>query len=168
MAVAFAALILLAGCRTTPQGSARSDAGPESAAASEGGAEGGVEDEVGSTAGAPGEDAAMSADADLPWVATRDEARAAVGSQVRIRGTVFREKMGDSIQSGGLELLCYDFQLPDELVRQQAVVVGTIDRFSPPVAEVASDGSISQGVTMPSTRLVLRDCRVVADDSESP
>jgi len=105
----------------------------------------------------------MATDSALPWVASPDEARAALGSEVRVRGTVRREKLGDSIQAGDLNLICPDIQLPDELVRQEAVVAGTLDEFSPPVAEVAPDGSISQGVATSSSRLALRNCRIVAD-----
>ncbi len=110
----------------------------------------------------------MQSNTTLPRVRTAEEARTALGSEVWIQGTVRREKLGDSIQSGEFNLLCPDFELPDELVRQEAAVAGRVENYSPPVAEVGPDGAISQGTEMPSSRLVLRDCRQVDLDQDQP
>jgi hypothetical protein len=60
-------------------------------------------------------------------ITTHDEARAALGKMVQIRGTVQREKLGDTINVGDLSVRCTDFQFPDASVGSSVTAEGTLE-----------------------------------------
>ena len=59
-------------------------------------------------------------------IASNDDARAAVGKVVTIRGTVQREKLGDTLNVGDLSVRCEDFRFPDVVVGHTATAEGTL------------------------------------------
>ena len=89
-------------------------------------------------------------------VTTFAEVKAAAGKLVRVRGKVFREKLGDGVIVDGLDILCTDVRLPADAV--EATLEGRLELWEPPVAETNAEGEISQGVEEGTARWVLRDC----------
>lgn len=89
-------------------------------------------------------------------VTTFAEVKAAAGKLVRVSGKVFREKLGDGVMVDGLDILCPDLRLPEDVV--EAALEGRLELWEPPVAETNAKGEISQGVAEATARWVLRDC----------
>ncbi len=89
-------------------------------------------------------------------VATFAELKAAAGQRVRVKGRVQHEKLGDSVVVDGLDVLCPDLRLPDDVT--EAELEGRLELWEPPVATTNDKGEISQGVTESTRRWVLRDC----------
>jgi hypothetical protein len=95
--------------------------------------------------------------ATAPLVTTFAELKAAEGKEVRVRGPVFHEKMGDGVDVDGLSILCPDLRLSDDV--KEATLTGRLELWEPPVATVDEHGAISQGVEEGTRRWILRDCR---------
>jgi hypothetical protein len=109
--------------------------------------------------GACGGPKTMSKDTSTaPVIATNDEARAAVGKVVRVRGTVQREKLGDTVNAGDLSVRCMDFRFPDAAVGQTVMAEGTLEITSDEPATTSSTGEISQGAEGGTSSFVIRNC----------
>lgn len=93
-------------------------------------------------------------------IATNDEARNAVGKLVRIRGTVQREKLGDTLNVGDLSVRCVDFRFPDALVGRTATAEGTLEITRDEPATTTDAGEISQGTEDGTSSFVIRNCVV--------
>lgn len=91
-------------------------------------------------------------------IASNDDARAAVGKVVRIRGTVQREKLGDTINVGDLSVRCEDFRFPDAVVGHTATAEGTLAVVRDEPATVSASGEISQGTEGGGSSFVIRHC----------
>jgi hypothetical protein len=91
-------------------------------------------------------------------VVTSDEARAAVGKIVRVRGKVQREKLGDTLNVGDLSVRCMDYRFPDSVVGGTSTAEGTLDIVTDEPATRSSTGEISQGVEGETSSFVLRNC----------
>jgi len=101
--------------------------------------------------------AGASAAAPAREVATFAELEAAQGQRVRVRGPVFHEKLGDGVEVDGRSILCPDLRFPDGVTT--AALEGRLELWDAPVATTGARGEISQGVTEPTRRWVLRDCQ---------
>lgn len=93
-----------------------------------------------------------------PMITSSNDARAAVGQVVRIRGTVQREKLGDTLNVGDLSVRCEDFRFPDDAVSHTATAEGTLAIVRDEPAAVSTRGEISQGVEGGGSSFVLRHC----------
>lgn len=91
---------------------------------------------------------------------TNDEARAAVGKRVRVRGTVQREKLGDTLNLGDLSVRCPDFRFPDGSVGTAMTAEGTLEIVVDEAVTISPRGEISQGVEQGTSSFVLRGCTV--------
>jgi hypothetical protein len=94
----------------------------------------------------------------VPMITTHDEARAAVGKIVQVRGTVQREKLGDTINAGDLAVRCVDFQFPDALVGGTATAEGKLEIMTDEPATTSPSGEISQGTEDGGSSFVIRNC----------
>lgn len=102
----------------------------------------------------------MTSTTNASMIASNDDARAAVGKVVRIRGTVQREKLGDTINVGDLSVRCEDFRFPDDAVSHTATAEGTLAVVRDEPATVSARGEISQGTEGGGSSFVLRHCVV--------
>lgn len=93
-------------------------------------------------------------------IASNEDARAVVGKVVRIRGTVQREKLGDTINVGDLSVRCEDFRFPDAAVGNTATAQGTLAVVRDEPATVSANGEISQGTEGGGSSFVIRHCVV--------
>ena len=93
-------------------------------------------------------------------ITSNDDARAAVGKFVMIRGTVQREKLGDTLNVGDLSVRCEDFRFPDDAISHIATAEGTLAVVRDEPAQVSSRGEISQGTEGSGSSFVLRHCAV--------
>jgi hypothetical protein len=93
-------------------------------------------------------------------IASNEDARAAVGKVVMIRGTVQREKLGDTISVGDLSVRCEDFRLPDAVIGHAATAEGTLAVVHDEPATVSAGGEISQGTEGGGSSFVIRHCVV--------
>lgn len=91
-------------------------------------------------------------------IASNDEARRAVGKLVQVRGTVQREKLGDTINVGDLSVRCVDFRFPDTAVGQSAAAEGTLEIVHDEPAITNDAGEISQGTEDGGSSFVIRSC----------
>ena len=91
-------------------------------------------------------------------IATNDQARAQVGNVVQIRGTVQREKLGDTVNVGDLSVRCMDFRFPDSSVGQTVTAEGTLDIVRDEPATTSPTGEISQGTEDSGSSFVIRHC----------
>ncbi|HUQ01290.1 MAG TPA: hypothetical protein VM261_02290 [Kofleriaceae bacterium] len=95
-----------------------------------------------------------------PTVSSFAEVKAADGKVVRVTGKIQHEKLGDTvILADGLDILCPDFRVRDDVT--EATLEGQLELWEPPVAGTNDKGEISQGVTEPTTRWVLRGCKQI-------
>ncbi len=88
------------------------------------------------------------------------EARAAVGRRVRVEGTAGREKLGDSVDVGGLVLICLDHRFGDARIGRTVSVEGVLDETRDFEAVRGPGGEVSQGTGSDAPLLVLRGCEV--------
>ena len=91
-------------------------------------------------------------------VTTIDQAVAAKGTHVRVRGTAGHEKLGDSIQIGDARVLCVGAVIPDARLGTTVEAEGTLavtDRYQ---ATTNADGEVSAGTAPGTTRWVLDRC----------
>jgi hypothetical protein len=102
----------------------------------------------------------MTSTPNASMIASNDDARAAVGKVVRIRGTVQREKLGDTINVGDLSVRCEDFRFPDDAVSHTTTAEGTLAVVRDEPATVSARGEISQGTEDGGSSFVLRHCVV--------
>ena len=102
----------------------------------------------------------MTSTPNASMIASNDDARAAVGKVVRIRGTVQREKLGDTINVGDLSVRCEDFRFPDTVVGHTATAEGTLAVVRDEPATVSARGEISQGTEGGGSSFVIRRCVV--------
>lgn len=93
-------------------------------------------------------------------IASNEDARAALGKIVRIRGTVQREKLGDTINIGDLSIRCEDFRFPDAVIGHTATAEGTLEIVYDEPATVSPRGEISQGTEVSGASFVIRRCVV--------
>ena len=93
-------------------------------------------------------------------ITTHDEARAALGKVVQVRGTVQREKLGDTINVGDLSVRCIEFQFPDASVGNSVTAEGKLDITSDEPATTSPRGEISQGTEGGGSSFVIRNCVV--------
>lgn len=91
-------------------------------------------------------------------VTTNKEARAAVGTTVRVRGTLEREKLGDTINIGDLSVRCLSFRFPDDSVGGIVTAEGTLEIVVDEPVAASPTGEMSQGVTMEGSTFALRNC----------
>lgn len=91
-------------------------------------------------------------------ITSNDEARRAVGKLVRVRGTVQREKLGDTINAGDLSVRCVDFRFPDVVVGQSATAEGMLEIAHDELATTSDAGEVSQGMAGGGSSFVIRDC----------
>jgi hypothetical protein len=97
----------------------------------------------------------------LPVVETIDQAVAAKGQRVLVRGTAQREKMGDTIQvEEALTVHCIDVRFPDAAIGKPVAAEGTLVVKSGYAATTGPNGEISQGTDPDSddSRWVLTGC----------
>jgi hypothetical protein len=114
---------------------------------------------LGLVLGACGGDKAMSKSTSTSTVITTNaEARAAVGKLVQVSGTVHREKLGDTVNSGDLSVRCPDFRFPDASVNKVATAEGTLEIVTDEAATVSPAGEHSQGFEVESSSFVIRHC----------
>jgi hypothetical protein len=93
-------------------------------------------------------------------IASNEDARAAVGKVVMIRGTVQREKLGDTINVGDLSVRCEDLRFPDTVVGNIATAEGTLEIVHDEPATISARGEISQGTEGGVSSFVIRHCVV--------
>lgn len=86
------------------------------------------------------------------------EARAAIGERVRVRGTAGREKLGDSVDVGGMVLICLDYRFEDERIGRTVTIEGVLDETRDFQAVRGPRGEISQGTESEVPLLFLRGC----------
>ncbi len=91
-------------------------------------------------------------------VRTLAEVRAALGQRVRVQGTAAREKLGDSVDVGGLVLICLDHRFPDDRIGRTVLVEGVLDETRDFQAVRGPHGEVSQGTESEAALLVLRAC----------
>ena len=98
----------------------------------------------------------------LPLLVTDGaQARAAMGTKVRIRGTAHNAKLAAVVVSDGLSVYCIELEeWPDEFLRQAVEVTGTISRTDQYKARVDEDGAISQGTA--GGDWIMKGCSFVA------
>ena len=77
-------------------------------------------------------------------ITTRREALAAVGKVVQIRGTVQREKLGDTVNVGALSVRCPDFRFPDASTGSTVTAEGKLELVFEEDSTMLN-GEISQG-----------------------
>jgi hypothetical protein len=94
----------------------------------------------------------------VSWIATNDDAHRAVGTLIRVHGTVQREKLGDTVNVGELSVRCVDFRFPDAVVGQAATAEGTLDLVHDHAAITNAAGEISQGTGEGVWSFVIRNC----------
>jgi hypothetical protein len=92
-------------------------------------------------------------------VETIDQAVAAKGKHVRVRGTAQREKLGDTIKVQELSIHCLDVRFPDDRIGKPVEAEGTLVVKQGFAATTNEKGEISQG-TGPGddSRMVLQGC----------
>ena len=86
------------------------------------------------------------------------EAKAELGRTVRVSGVVQREKMGDTIDAPGLNVMCQSERFADEVVGTTVTVEGKLTLVEGPVATVGPNGEISQGYEAGTAYYVLEGC----------
>ncbi len=86
------------------------------------------------------------------------EARAAIGHRVRVEGTAGREKLGDSVDVGGMVLICLDHRFGDDRIGRAVSVEGVLDETRDFQAVRGPRGEVSQGTESDAPLLVLRGC----------
>ena len=91
-------------------------------------------------------------------VATLAEARAAIGRLVRVTGTAQREKLGDSVDTPGLTVICVGHRFPDERIGKMVAVEGVLVETSEFEATVNAKGEVSQGTEPGVSLYVIRAC----------
>jgi hypothetical protein len=91
-------------------------------------------------------------------VETIDQAVAAKGKPVRVRGVARREKLGDSIQVEEMTIHCHDVRFPDDRIGQIVDAEGTLVVKGGYAATRGPGGEISQGTEGDDTRWVLDGC----------
>ena len=77
-------------------------------------------------------------------VGNTTEARTATGQLVRVTGTLYREKLGDSVEVGDFRVICLDTRFPADRLNGPATVEGVLELQSFE-AETGPNGEISQG-----------------------
>lgn len=102
----------------------------------------------------------MTSTPNASTIASNEDARGAVGKLVTIRGTVQREKLGDTLNVGDLSIRCEDFRFPDAAVGHTATAEGTLSVVRDEPATVSASGEISQGTDGGGSSFVLRHCVV--------
>ena len=92
-----------------------------------------------------------------PLVSTTEEADRQIGKVVRVRGIVQREKLGDSVNTPHLSVVCRGPRLPDNQVGQPATVEGALqkDTFQ---AMKSPNGEISQGTEPGISTFTINGC----------
>lgn len=93
-------------------------------------------------------------------IASNEDARSAVGKLVRIRGTVQREKLGDTVNIGDLSVRCEDFRFDDAAVGHTVTAEGTLAVVRDEPASISTTGEISQGTEVGGSSFVIRHCIV--------
>lgn len=93
-----------------------------------------------------------------PLVTTVSEARAALGQLVRVTGTAVREKLGDSVDGAGVQVVCVDSRFPDDRIGGTVTVEGHLEMTQEFSAVVGPGGEIGQGTAPGTSLLVIRDC----------
>ncbi|MSP63399.1 MAG: hypothetical protein EXR72_24265 [Myxococcales bacterium] len=106
----------------------------------------------------PGRETRAAAVAFGPSVATIAEAQAASGKVVRVTGKAQREKLGDSVDTPGLSVICMGPRFPDDRIGQTVTAEGTIELTEELQATVGPNGEISQGTEPGTSSWVLRRC----------
>ncbi len=101
-----------------------------------------------------------------PLVRSLAEARAALGQRVRVEGTVAREKLGDSVDVGGLVFICLDYRFEDSLLGRTVEVEGVLDETRDFEAVRGPRGEVSQGTESEAPLLVLRGCKSPGDRAQ--
>lgn len=96
--------------------------------------------------------------ADARPVRSLAEARAAIGRRVRVEGTAGREKLGDSVDVGGMVLICLDHRFGDDRIGRTVSVEGVLDETRDFQAVRGPRGEVSQGTESDVPLLVLRGC----------
>lgn len=91
-------------------------------------------------------------------VRTLAEARVALGQRVRVQGTAGREKLGDSVDVGGMVLICLDHRFADDRIGRTVSVEGVLDETRDFEAVRGPRGEVSQGTESDAPLLVLRGC----------
>jgi len=91
-------------------------------------------------------------------ITTNAEARAAVGKVVQVSGTIHREKLGDTVNSGELSVRCPDFRFPEALVNKVGTAEGTLEIVTDEAVTVSPAGEHGQGFDVESSTFVLRGC----------
>lgn len=84
------------------------------------------------------------------------EAQAAIGKRVRVRGIAHRLKLGDTVSSPELSVVCRSPEFPREQIDREVIVEGVLsaDDLS---ATVLPNGSITQG-TGPGLTYTIAHC----------
>jgi hypothetical protein len=59
-------------------------------------------------------------------ITRRSEVSAAVGSRVRVQGIAHHQKLGDTVESGDLSVVCINPSFPPELIGERVVVEGVL------------------------------------------
>lgn len=91
---------------------------------------------------------------------TKQEALAAMGKVVQIRGTVQREKLGDTVNVGALSVRCPDFRFPDASTGNTVTVEGKLDIFVEEDETLSPNGDHNQGYKGGASTFVIYHCVV--------
>jgi len=93
-------------------------------------------------------------------ITTNHEARAAVGKVVRISGTVQREKLGDTVNVGGLFVRCPDFRFPNASTGSTVTAEGKLDIVVEEDETLSPNGDHNQGYKGGGSTFVIYHCVV--------
>jgi hypothetical protein len=91
-------------------------------------------------------------------IQTIEEAVAAKGKPVRLRGIAQREKLGDTINIGDLRVLCVGAQFPDASIGKTVEAEGTLNVTERHQATTNPKGEVSAGTAPGTKRWVLEHC----------
>ena len=96
-----------------------------------------------------------------PLVTSFTEADERTGQVIRVQGTAQREKIGDSVDSPSLNVICVDTRFPDDRIGTPVTVEGKLEITQDFAATVGPDGEISQGTAGGVFLYVIYDCRLL-------
>jgi hypothetical protein len=94
-------------------------------------------------------------------VTNETQAKAAIGKRVRVQGIAERLKLGDTVASEGLGVICLDQRFPDSRLNRPITVEGVLELTDAFAATVDEYGGITQGTEPGSWAYFINACTVL-------
>jgi hypothetical protein len=109
--------------------------------------------------GGPSEAQEPVDESQIPVITSAAQMQAAENQVVRMKGSVFHEKLGDGVTVDGVAVLCPDTRIADTAL--EVTLQGRLEIWQQPLATRTDMDEVSQGVEGETSRWILRDCKQV-------